>query len=229
MLEMRDWFAGIDPAPCAPTLIPGATGATGATGYVSHCNRDNSSVAHRTVHRGNKGQQKCATGHAPGRVLPTVAHEERTEGNRNDGRNWRENKGLTLCVALVAPVAHENEVKLHAPAEWTRDDWLDFIDERVAILEFDGGHPRAEAEAHAYAEARAQWLRRHPTHVDPTCCAGCGQAIADDRSAVNVVRDGARVHAACWTAYLRRRHADAAAALARVGITPPRKENATHA
>ena len=116
-----------------------------------------------------------------------------------------------------------------APAEWTRDDWLDFIEERAAILEFDGGHPRAEAEAHAYAEARAQWLRRHPAHVDPACCADCGQAIEDDRSAVNVVRDGARVHAACWTAYLRRRHADAAAALARVGITPPRKETAAHA
>ena len=34
---------------------------------------------------------------------------------------------------------------------WSPEDWQVFFDERAAILEFDGGLPRAEAEARAFA------------------------------------------------------------------------------
>lgn len=51
---------------------------------------------------------------------------------------------------------------------WSAADWQAFFDERAAILEFDGGLPRAEAEARAFAccvakssgELAARVLRR---------------------------------------------------------------------
>ena len=44
-------------------------------------------------------------------------------------------------------------LRLLRPANdgWSPDDWQVFFDERAAILEFDGGLPRAEAEARAFA------------------------------------------------------------------------------
>ena len=35
---------------------------------------------------------------------------------------------------------------------WTEDDWNALYDERAGIMEFDGGIPRAEAEARAVEE-----------------------------------------------------------------------------
>jgi len=41
---------------------------------------------------------------------------------------------------------------LRALALWAEDDWNALYDERAGIMEFDGGLPRAEAEAHAEKE-----------------------------------------------------------------------------
>jgi hypothetical protein len=41
---------------------------------------------------------------------------------------------------------------LRGLACWDEDDWSAFYDERAAIMEFDGGLPRAEAEASARKE-----------------------------------------------------------------------------
>ena len=48
-------------------------------------------------------------------------------------------------------------------AEWTVEDWQALYDERAGICEYDGGLPRAEAEATAFAHCLAEWLHRNPS------------------------------------------------------------------
>jgi hypothetical protein len=45
---------------------------------------------------------------------------------------------------------------------WTAEDWRVFFDEQAGIAEFDGGLPRPEAEARAFACCLVQWLNRNP-------------------------------------------------------------------
>jgi hypothetical protein len=52
------------------------------------------------------------------------------------------------------PVGHFGDYD-HFGTAPTIADWQGFYDERAAIREFDGGFPRAEAEAGAYAETVA--------------------------------------------------------------------------
>lgn len=57
---------------------------------------------------------------------------------------------LTKSVAPVSPVAPENDVA------WDEEDWQAAFDERAAILEYDGGWPRPEAERLAREEIEAR-------------------------------------------------------------------------
>jgi hypothetical protein len=57
---------------------------------------------------------------------------------------------------------------------WLAEDWRAFFDERAGIVEFDGGLPRAEAEAHALACFVVEWLNRNPAHSPSGRCLGCG-------------------------------------------------------
>ena len=45
---------------------------------------------------------------------------------------------------------------------WSAEDWQVFFDERAGIAEFDGGLPRAEAEAQAFDCCVVEWLNRNP-------------------------------------------------------------------
>jgi hypothetical protein len=57
---------------------------------------------------------------------------------------------------------------------WSAEDWRAFFDERAGIVEFDGGLPRAEAQAHALACCVVEWLNRNPAHSPSGRCLGCG-------------------------------------------------------
>ena len=46
----------------------------------------------------------------------------------------------------------------------TAEDWQVFFDERAGIVEFDGGLPRPEAEAQAFACCVSEWMNRNPEH-----------------------------------------------------------------
>jgi hypothetical protein len=64
-------------------------------------------------------------------------------------------KGGQPAIDRWLPMLRQNKaaiVSLLRPAEggWSAIDWLAFFDERAAIVEFDGGLPRAEAEAQAF-------------------------------------------------------------------------------
>ena len=54
-------------------------------------------------------------------------------------------------------------VALLRPANdgWSAEDWRALFDERAGIAEFDGGLPRADAEARAFACCVAEWLDRN--------------------------------------------------------------------
>ena len=91
---------------------------------------------------------------------------------------------LVLEAASAPPAAvldalsrHKAEiVALLRPAEdgWSAEDWQVFFDERAGIAEFDGGLPRAEAEAQAFACCVVEWLNRNPERSPPGRCLGCG-------------------------------------------------------
>ena len=57
---------------------------------------------------------------------------------------------------------------------WSADDWQAFFDERAAIAEFEGGLPRGEAEARAFACCVVEWINRSSTPSSPGRCLACG-------------------------------------------------------
>src|SRR5262245_2144374 len=71
-------------------------------------------------------------------------------------------------------------------AGWSAEDWQALFDERAAVLEYDGGLGRLDAELRAFEDCVDHWLATHPpaTH-DDGCCMRCGTLIsADERSIV---------------------------------------------
>ena len=89
---------------------------------------------------------------------------------------------LVLCAASEPPAAvldavsrHKAEiVALLRPGRdgWSAEDWQAYFDERAGIFEFDGGLPRAEAEARAFECCVVEWLNRNPAYSP----AGAGPA-----------------------------------------------------
>ena len=57
---------------------------------------------------------------------------------------------------------------------WSANDWREFFEERAAIAEFDGGLPRGEAEAHAFAWCAGEWLNHKFVPSTPGHCFACG-------------------------------------------------------
>ncbi len=109
---------------------------------------------------------------------------------------------------------------------WGADEWRQWIAERAAILEHDGGLSRSEADRRAYQHAIIEWQNRDPPLVDSRVCAGCSGAINEAATDWRPLADGATVHYGgahglrCWQAHGERRRADAEAALAALGVKP---------
>jgi hypothetical protein len=106
-------------------------------------------------------------------------------------------------------------------AGWSAEDWQVFFDERAAIAEFDGGLPRAVAEARAFECCVVEWLNRNPTPSVPGRCLGCGgeQRPCDVLLPLGTDTSGhAWLHRSCWPAWHRAREAEAIAALSAMGI-----------
>jgi hypothetical protein len=104
---------------------------------------------------------------------------------------------------------------------WSADDWQGFYDKRAGIAEFDGGLPRAEAEARAFACCLSEWQNRHPARSSPERCLACGggEHCHDPLLPYGIESSGhAWLHSRCWPAWHDRRKAEAAAALAGMGI-----------
>jgi len=85
---------------------------------------------------------------------------------------------LKASVPPPAPVLNllsrhkADVVRMLSPDEnsWSALDWQVFFDERAGIAEFDGGLPRPQAEAQAFAWCVIEWLNRHPERSPPGPC-----------------------------------------------------------
>jgi hypothetical protein len=103
---------------------------------------------------------------------------------------------------------------------WSSEDWQLFFEERAAIAEFDGGLPRAEAEAQAFECCVVKWLDLNPDPSAPGRCAWCGGF----ESHAPVVPFGTEpgthtwLHPQCWTEWQKTRRSQAAKTLSRMGI-----------
>jgi hypothetical protein len=104
---------------------------------------------------------------------------------------------------------------------WSAEDWQGYFDERAGIAEFDGGLPRAAAEASAFACCIAEWLNRNPVGSPPGRCQGCGmtEQAHDPLLPFGAETIGhAWLHRRCWRDWQAGRNAEATAALVALGI-----------
>jgi hypothetical protein len=129
---------------------------------------------------------------------------------------------LALSAASAPPAAvldalsrHKAEiVALLRPARdgWSAEDWQAYFDERAGIAEFDGGLPRAEAEARAFECCVVEWLNRNPVRSRPSHCLGCGASEDgfDTLLPYGTEQAGhAWLHSRCWETWHANRRADA--------------------
>ena len=99
---------------------------------------------------------------------------------------------------------------------WSAEDWQVYFDERAGIAEFDGGLPRAEAEARAFECCVVEWLNRNPVCSPPGRCLGCGgsEDAHDQLLPYGTEPTGhAWLHSRCWAAWHASRKAKAVAVL----------------
>jgi hypothetical protein len=131
------------------------------------------------------------------------------------------------AAVLDALSRHKAEIMvLLRPAEdgWSAEDWQVFFEERAGIVEFDGGLPRAEAEAQAFARCVVEWLNRNPERSPAGRCLGCGdREHAHDPLLPYGVEPAGHVwlHSRCRPTWYAARKAKAASALAAMGIMAP--------
>ena len=107
---------------------------------------------------------------------------------------------------------------------WTANDWRAFFDKRASTAEFASGLPRAQAEVRAFACCVAEWLLRNPARSAAGQCGHCG---GGDRAHDPLLPIGTEtsghvwLHSRCWSCWHESRMAEAAAALAAMGIERP--------
>ena len=141
---------------------------------------------------------------------------------------------LVLNAASAPPSAvldalsrrkHEIVVLLRPGRDgWSAEDWQVFFDERAGIVEFDGGLPRADAEAQAFACCVVEWLNRNPERSPVGRCLECGdrEHAHDPLLPYGVEPAGhAWLHSRCWPAWYEARKAKAVSALAAMGVSAP--------
>ena len=138
---------------------------------------------------------------------------------------------LVLAAAKVPPPAVLDLLACHKAGivallrptndGWSGEDWLAFFDERAGIAEFDGGLPRASAEARAFDCCVTEWLNRNPVRASAGYCHGCGgsEHAHDKLLPFGTEQTGhAWLHSRCWSAWHASRKAEAVAALSTFGI-----------
>ncbi len=107
---------------------------------------------------------------------------------------------------------------------WSADDWQVYFDERAGIAEFDGGLPRPEAEAQAFACCVSEWMNCHPATSSPERCLASsgGNRPGDPLLPHGTATHGhAWPHSRCWPGWYEAQQAEAASALVAIGIEKP--------
>jgi hypothetical protein len=142
-----------------------------------------------------------------------------------------EGDDLVLEAAAPPPPAVLDQLSRHKPTivlwlrpgadGWSVEGWHTFFDERAGIAESDGGLPRAQAEARAFACCVPEWLNRNPAGSSPgrCLCCGAGNHPHDPLLPYGGESTGhAWLHSRCWPAWYASRKAEAVAALSSIGL-----------
>ena len=137
---------------------------------------------------------------------------------RNTGETSLKNDG-TRAERSAVPFPRVRNVE-HAGC------WRDRFEERCAIIEYDGGVSRSEAETQAWECTVIQWMNETPPKgIDDDRCASCGHHIGDvGRDAVPFLSGGGGhvwLHHGCHPTWMTRRRSDAEKALTAMGVTSP--------
>jgi hypothetical protein len=127
-----------------------------------------------------------------------------------------------------SPVTSRGIVALLQPGwdHWSGEDWQAYFDERAGIAEFDGGLPRPDAEARAFACCVEEWLNRSFARSPPgrRFPRGDGDLLHDTGRSHRIgPTEHVWLHSRCWPAWHPGRKAAAVAALAAMGIALPLK------
>jgi hypothetical protein len=104
---------------------------------------------------------------------------------------------------------------------WSAEDWQAYFDERAGIAEFDGGQPREQAEAMAFACCVTEWMNQHPVISSPGRCLACegGERQGDPLMPYGTITHGHTwLHSRCWRDWYDAQKGDAVAALMAMGI-----------
>jgi hypothetical protein len=131
---------------------------------------------------------------------------------------------LQKCDTTAAQQVLAEDEAPHSHLDRDAETWRADFEERAAILEFELGLSREEADRQAFIYAVEKWLVSHP-EPPREVWRGCAHCLDDDAEASPLitlpVRGGTTVlHAGCVTAWQAYRGADAESALMRMGIVP---------
>lgn len=117
------------------------------------------------------------------------------------------------------------ELKDETGGSWDGDDYLALYEERIGIIENDGGKSRTDAETIAYRHCVVEWLDRHPELSEPGVCHLCGGL---DMPKNAIVPHGTEDVGYTWLhqeqcsdIWRRRRIDEAECSLSALGITKP--------
>ncbi len=218
----KDWFAAFAPAITDTQQYAGRPRAPRATIAENPQKPLSSVVAQNGMPVGAHGQPRAPSPTDNGADTSLGALGRPGRGNHGATAETKENRDFQEPVALVAPVALQFDKVGTAPG-WDAADWRTYYDERTGIAEFDGGLPRAEAEARAYECCVAHWMNLHaPPPTDPAHgCASCGGPLPDNDALPFLTRGGhVWLHSRCHAPWIARLRAEAVTALAGLGLTP---------
>jgi hypothetical protein len=148
--------------------------------------------------------------------------------SRPSARKWTAAEAIEAdlqheFISGQLPVVDAAPVRSGMSKPWNAADYKALFDERAAILEFDGGLTRLEAEARAVEHCVVEWLNRHPSSSPAGHCAWCGSPESAGAAVVpfGVGERHTWLHPGCWREWHRRRRADALAALRSIGVPVP--------
>jgi len=132
-------------------------------------------------------------------------------------------KTLAGLATLAGPPARKRHFRRQPSSSWIEEDWQAEFHERAAIIEYDAGLPRVEAERKSFLNLIIEWMNAHPAPTaGPHHCAYCSLPFAthDGFPFLNG-GNGEHVwlHHGCHDDWIKNRRSEAVQALTAVGIT----------